>query len=119
MLKRCLNIIFLIGLPLFCLSQNMQLTDATEPKEIDSLKLKLLFTKDDSSRIMIMDHIGYRYIHLNVDSSLKYYYAALNLARRRSYTWGEARIMTSLSSVMDQQGKFPEALELLFKSIKI
>jgi len=119
MLKRCFNIIFLIGLQSLCLSQNKQLTDSTETEKIDSLKHQLLFTKDDSSRIIIMNSIGFFYIHLNVDSSLKYYNAGLNLARERSYAWGETRLMTSLSSVMEQQGKFPEALELLFKSLKI
>ena len=118
MLKRCLNIIFLSCLHLFCLSQK-PLIDSTQAKIIDSLKHQYLVAKNDSIRILILDNIGSSYLHLNVDSTLKYYNMALNLATDHSYTWGEARVMTSLSGVMNQQGKFSEALELLFKSLKI
>ncbi len=119
MAKRCLNIVFLIGLPLFCLSQNSQLGDSTNSKEINTFKQLVLLAKDDSSRIIALDRIGFFYERLNVDSSLKYYNAALSLATQKSYPWAEARVMAGLSGLMEHEGKYAEAFELLFKSLKI
>ena len=119
MLKRCLNIIFLIGLQSFCLSQNRQLTDSTGSEKIDILNHQLLQAKDDSSRIIALQRIGFFYERLDVDSSLEYYNTALHLARQKSYAWGESRLLASLSGVMEHQGKFADAFDLLFKSLKI
>jgi two-component system NtrC family sensor kinase len=119
MFKRCLPIIFLIGLQSFCISQNKRLTDLMETKRIDSVKRKLALAKDDSSRINAIQDIGFFFERLNADSSLKYYNTALDLARQKSYPWGEARILAGLSGLMEHQGKYAEAFELLFKSLKI
>ncbi|MEP7374743.1 MAG: ATP-binding protein [Chitinophagaceae bacterium] len=119
MMKRCLHIIFLLTLPMFCMAQNKQLSDASGNKGIDSLKRQLTGQHSDSSRIIIMNNIGFFYETLNADSSIKYYQGALDLARQRGYAWGEARLMASLSGTLRQQGKLAEALDLLFKSLKI
>ncbi|MGB3007951.1 MAG: ATP-binding protein [Chitinophagaceae bacterium] len=119
MFKRCFYITYFIFLPTFCLAQNKQLIDSGEPKTIADLKQQLILANDDSSRIFIMEGLGFYYEVLNADSSLKYTQAALAFAKERGYAWGEARLMASLSSVLRQQGKFAEALELLFKSLKI
>ena len=119
MLKRGLNIIFFIGLQLVCLSQNKQFTDSMKNNDIDRFRRQLLMAKNDSGRIVIMQAIGYYYETQNADSSLNYYNAALKLATEKSYAWAEAGIMASISGVMKQQGKLPEAFQLLFRSLKI
>ena len=93
--------------------------DSGETPKIADLKQQLILAKDDSSRIFILESIGFYYEVLNADSSLKYTQAALAYARKHSHPWAEARLMASLSSVLRQQGKFAEALDLLFKSLKI
>jgi len=90
-----------------------------ETKIIDTLKQQLILALDDSSRISIMEGLGFYYEPLNADSSVKYTRAALAYARKRSRHGDEARLMAGLSSVLRQQGKFTEALDLLFKSLKI
>jgi two-component system, NtrC family, sensor kinase len=116
-MNRRLYVIYLILMPALCLPQEKQVSGET--KKIDSLKQRLIMAKDDSSRIRIMGRIGFYYEALNADSSLKYTKAALAYARKRSRHGDEARLMAGLSSVLRQQGKFAEALDLLFKSLKI
>ena len=41
------------------------------------------------------------------------------MATQKSIPWAEARVMAGLSGLMENQGKFAEAFELLFKSLKI
>ncbi len=119
MFKRCLHVILLIGLPLFCLSQNDASFDSTQNQSLDSLQQKLRLAKDDSTLITAFERIGFFYARLNIDSSLKYFNTGLRLARQRSYAWAEARLLAGLSGVMEYQGKFAEAFELLFQSLKI
>jgi hypothetical protein len=58
MIKRCLNIILLIGLQLICFSHSKNLVDSTNNMQIDSLKQRLLIEKNDSLRIRIIQGIG-------------------------------------------------------------
>jgi two-component system, NtrC family, sensor kinase len=117
MLNRYLYITCLIFLPALCLAQEKQVSGET--KKIDTLKQQLITANDDASRISIMERIGFYYEALNADSSVKYSKAALAYARKLSRHGDEARLMAGLSSVLRQQGKFVEALDLLFKSLKI
>jgi two-component system NtrC family sensor kinase len=119
MFKKCLNIIFSTGIQFVCLSQNGELTDSISSKYIDSLKQQLHFIKSDSARMMIVERIGYFYEHLNIDSSLHYFNEALNIAKQHSYPWAEARVLAGISGVMEHQGRYAEAFELLFESLKI
>ena len=119
MIKKCLHIIFLVCLQVACLSQSSQLADSISRKKIDVLMQKLHQAKGDSARINVMEEIGFFFEHLDVDSSLKYFNVALGLARQHSYAWGEARLLAGLSGLMEHQGKYAEAFELLFKSLKI
>ena len=117
MLNRYLYITYLLFTPALCLPQEKQVSGET--KKIDTLKQQLITANDDSSRMSIMQGLGFYYEALNADSSLKYTQAALAYARKHSRHGDEARLMAGLSSVLRQQGKFAEALDLLFKSLKI
>ncbi|MGK2864699.1 MAG: tetratricopeptide repeat protein, partial [Chitinophagaceae bacterium] len=119
MIKKCIHIIFLIGLPTIGLSQGNQTNELTETERLDSLKHQLAWVKDDSSRIRILTDIGFVYEVLNADSSIKYTQAGLVLARQHGDASAEAVLMTNLGSVLRQKGKLAEALDLLFKSLKI
>jgi two-component system, NtrC family, sensor kinase len=119
MAKKIIHVIFLIGMHAVCLSQNKPLHDSTGGTKLNNLMQQLSRAKDDSSRIFALDRIGFFYQGLNVDSSLKYFNAALDLAKQKAYPWAEARVMAGLSGLMEHQGKYAEAFELLFKSLKI
>ncbi len=119
MIRSILFFIFLIGVQTAGWSQSLQHNITTETKTIDSLKRWLVAAKDDSSRIRIMQGIGFNYELLNLDSSLKYTQAGLVLARERSYAWGEAALMIDLATILREQAKLAESIDLLFKSLKI
>ena len=88
-------------------------------QKIDSLKYVLENAKDDTSRIQAMGRLGFFYQVLNIDSALKYCQAGIDLATRKGRNRDVANLMATLSGIMSQQGKFAEALDLLFKSLKI
>ncbi len=88
-------------------------------KKIDSLKFELANAKDDSSRIDAMNGLGFFYQVLNIDSALKYCQAGINLAKSKGRSRDVAKLTATLSGIMSQQGKFAEALDLLFISLKI
>jgi signal transduction histidine kinase len=119
MFRRSLHIIFLIVLPLFCLSQNGKPADSVNTHYIDGLHRQLVSAKDDSARMMIIERIGFFYENLNADSSLYYINEALNIARQKHYTRAEARTLATLSGLMENQGRYAEEFELLFQSLKI
>ena len=88
-------------------------------KKINSLKYELANAKDDSGRINAMAGLAFNYQVLNIDSALKYCHAGINLATRIGHTRDLTSLLATLSGIISQQGKFAEALELLFKSLKI
>ena len=92
---------------------------STNSKKIDSLKYVLGAAKNDSARIDAMGGIGFSYQVLNIDSAIKYTQAGIDLSIQKGYIQKEANLLATLSGIMSQQGKFAEALDLLFKSLKI
>ncbi len=117
--KICLHLILLIGLPSFCFSQNDADFNFNQNKNVNTLQQKLRLAPDDSTLIIGFQHLGFFYERINIDSSLKYLDAGLSLAKEKQYAWAEARLLAGLSGVMEHQGKFAEAFELLFQSLKI
>jgi signal transduction histidine kinase len=119
MLKKYLYTILLIGASLSCFSQNGPRIISANNKRLDSLRQKLALATNDSSRMMVIERIGFFYEHLNADSALHYLNRALSIARKKSYLQAEAEILASHSGLMEHQGKYAEAFELLFASLKI
>ena len=119
MIKKNIHIIFFIGLHSVCLAQNKPNIDSAGGKKINILMDQLFEAKNDSIRIIAFENLGFFYERVNVDSALNYYNKGLSLVRQKSYAWGEARLLAGLSGLMEHQGKYAEAFELLFKSLKI
>ena len=92
---------------------------AFENEEIDSLKDQLRLAKADTLRITILENLGFAYQRTNNDSSWKYGLASLELARKGGYVKREARALAGLSGVLREQGKFDEALDVLFQALKL
>ena len=90
-----------------------------ENKKIDSLKNALAAATDDSTRLGIIEYIGFNYTVLNLDSALKYTQAGLTLSKKYNYASSEVRLMVGLATIFREQGKLAESLDLLFKSLKI
>jgi signal transduction histidine kinase len=115
MLNKTILIFFLFFLHLFANAQDSLINS----KKIDSLKYVLATAKDDSIRIYTLSGLGFNYQVINIDSALKYTYAGISLAKQKGDFRNEANLLATLSGIMSQQGKFAEALDLLFRSLKI
>src|ERR1700710_854934 len=100
MIKRSIQIILLMALQTVALSQGKQSIKPIESGKIDSLKQKLAQANDDSTRLKILNLIGFAYEVLNVDSSMKYARTGLALAKKPGNGWAEAGLMTNLASVL-------------------
>jgi signal transduction histidine kinase len=100
-------------------SRNNKGIPLSESKAIDSLKDQLILAKTDTLRITILENLGFEYQRTNNDSSLKYGLASLDLARKGKYVKREARALAGLSGVLREQGKFAEALDVLFQALKM
>ncbi|MEO6820660.1 MAG: ATP-binding protein [Ginsengibacter sp.] len=119
MSKTFLIITFLLRLQTIGFSQNQELSNLSGQKALDSLQHKYQSAKNDSGRIIGLERIAFYYQPLNVDSSLHYYNKALSMTAKKSNGWAKARLLTGLSGVMENQGKYAEAFELLFTSLKL
>ncbi len=115
MLRKIIFFFFFLFLHFVVRAQDV----STDVKKINSLKYFLATAKDDSSRIKALGGLGFVYQVLNIDSALKYTQAGINLARQNGDFRNESNLLATLSGIMSQQGKFAEAFDLLFKSLKI
>ena len=115
MLNKTILIFFLLFLHFVVNAQD----SSTNSKTIDSLKYVLATAKDDSTKMNALGRLGFNYQVLNIDSALKYTYAGISLAKQKGDFRNEANLLATLSGIMSQQGKFAEALDLLFRSLKI
>ena len=110
------KLIFLLFLLHFGVDAQDKLVDS---KKIDSLKHVIANAKDNAARLDAMRRLGFNYQILNIDSALKYTKAGIHLARQIKSAKDEANLLATLSGIESQQGKFADALDHLFKSLKI
>ena len=88
-------------------------------KSMDSLKLLLQMSKDDTSRIIRMAAICRDYGYYNFDSAKKYGQTALELSKQNNYIRGEARSLYGLSTIYYWHGDIAYALELTLTGLKL
>ena len=86
---------------------------------IDSLKYQLTITKQDTSRVQIMNYLCGKYRENNSDSALYYGQSALFLSRKIKYPYGESRASVGLGFTYEIIGNLPKALDLYLKGLKI
>jgi signal transduction histidine kinase len=86
---------------------------------LDSLKEELVHATGDSMRMEFMSQIGFRYEFINIDSSLKYTQAALELAKRRRDISAEVALTIDMAAIFREEGKLAESLDTLLQSITI
>ncbi len=110
MIKRLIFIIFLALASSAGLAQN---------KEIDRLNHLLSFTKDDTSRVLLMSELSGAYIEINSDSAIAIARKAVDLSQQINFPRGEVRALTSQGIGLDAKGDLPEALKLYFQGLSI
>jgi signal transduction histidine kinase len=83
----------------------------------DSLKHELSQTKDDTSKVDLLDIIGWSFVFLDEDSAANYGREGLELAKQINYKTGEANCLDLLSFSLSLNGNFIGALDFGFKNL--
>jgi len=118
-MKQCLLIVILISTCSRLVAQSNQQTLRGEAEAIVSNKKKLAAATNDTTRSYLAGKLGLFYEGINTDSSLKYGRASLQLAEKSGYPHYISRALAGLSGILRQQGKFVEALDVLYKALAI
>ncbi len=91
---------------------------AQDPK-IDSLKLTLAQTKEDTTKIMLMDTIAWYYGFSDMDSSIDYARKAIERSQSNHYPYGQFWAYLRMSIAYTIFGDYAKALELQINSLRI
>ncbi len=118
-MKQYLLIIILISTCNALHAQSGQQTVQVETKIIDNYKRELSSATNDTTKSLLMGKLAVYYQSIDLDSSLKYGMKSLQLAERSGYPHYISRALAGLSGRLSQQGKFVEALDVLYKSLTI
>jgi two-component system, NtrC family, sensor kinase len=86
---------------------------------IDSLKYQLSMTKDDTSRILKLAHIGHHYGYQNFDSSIVYGQRALELLERNNFPRGKARVFFGMGCAYYIHGDISKALDTQLEGLQL
>ena len=101
----------LVMMPLISMSQN---------RSIDSLQQLLKSTKQDTSRVNILNKLSEEYDNnMSLDTAYKYANTALSLAKKISNLKGIAKALDNMGNVLSDQGKNDEALVKYLTSLGI
>ncbi|HET7118874.1 MAG TPA: ATP-binding protein [Hanamia sp.] len=85
----------------------------------DSLKHELSQTKADSSKVDLLDNIGWSFVFLDEDSAANYGRKGLEIAKQINYKTGEANCLGLLSFSLSLNGNFIGALDFGFKNLSL
>ncbi len=85
----------------------------------DSLKHELSQTKDDTSKVDLLDIIGWSFVFLDEDSAANYGREGLEIAKQINYKTGEANCLDLLSFSLSLNGNFIGALDFGFKNLSL
>jgi len=90
-----------------------------QANNIDSLYLQLNDTREDSSRIILLNKIGATLINKSPQNSLAYSQKALSLSKKEKYTSGSAEAYINIAKVYYNQKIYSKASEYYFNSLKL
>lgn len=91
----------------------------SQDQQIDSLKLELSASKEDTGRVLTMLRLKDIYDQLNLDSSVVYGQKALSLAENIKFSRVEVSILISLGRSKRRKGDISGALDLMYKALQI
>lgn len=110
-MKNILYILLLISVSVF--GENRQ-------KEIDSLRIILKTSKQDTARVNLLNAISENFISQDqYDSAIFFASQSQNLAQRLRFKSGESAALRRIGVSYSEQGELPKALEYFFQALKI
>ena len=89
------------------------------PQYRDSLKQKLIYAGEDSSKAELLGRIAFSYSFLNSDSAVYYEREALELSKKINYKIGEEYSLQGLCFSLSLSGNFAGALDFGMKALSL
>jgi tetratricopeptide (TPR) repeat protein len=86
---------------------------------IDSLKQVLQNEKRDSSRVLLLSQLSKLYLFNKPDTALVMSQQGLTLAKKISFSKGEAMSLNGIANAFTYTGNYPKALELHLAALKM
>jgi two-component system NtrC family sensor kinase len=118
-MKLIIKILLLILLPVFSTAQVNPLFIEPTEKEVDSLQWLVKHTNNDTIRMAALRECVLYYVEKNVDSAFYFIEQALPLAKKLQLKLREADVLDLYGVVLNQQGNYPKALQMLNEATKI
>ena len=87
--------------------------------ETDSLKKVLATTKEDTTRVLVLEGLSFAYQYSYPDTALHYAMEGLQLAKKINFLKGEGYCINALGNVYLGIGNYPRALQLYLEALKI
>ncbi len=85
----------------------------------DSLKQLLATSKEDTSRVLLLNNIARTYIYSKPDSAILLAVQALDLSQKIHFSKGEMLVLNVMGNVFVNTGNYPRALEVYLRGLKI
>ncbi len=86
---------------------------------INTLKQQLALEKQDTSRVMLLCEIGYKYRNFNADSGIIYIEQGFSLAKKIKFLRGEARALGLIGGSERVKGNLIQSLDMSYKCLDI
>jgi two-component system, NtrC family, sensor kinase len=90
-----------------------------QKKSIDSLRKLAADAKEDTTRALLLNELGGRYVKINPDSALLLSQQAMLLSRKSNFFKGEVKSLGNQAGVFVATRNFPKALNSYLSSLKI
>jgi len=87
--------------------------------EVQSLKLRVASTSNDTLRIGMLDSLALAYSEVDLDSSLYYADQEINLCQKLGYRLSEAFAMNNKGYALLNMGNYPNALRIFIAGLQI
>ncbi|MEO5947431.1 MAG: ATP-binding protein [Chitinophagaceae bacterium] len=118
-MKPLLKICLFLLLPVFAMTQQNPYAESWSDKQIDSLRIILQHTSNDTVRMRISRSMGWYYQERNRDSSLYFHEQELTLSRKLKLKLWEADALDQAGWVLSQLKNYPLSLQYFLDAIKI
>ena len=118
-MKSFMKILLLILLPAFSIAQQNAYWEEYTKEQIDSLRVVLQHTTNDTLRMAIARSFGFYYMEIKGDSALYFLDQQLKLAKQLKLKLWEADALDNIGFVLFRLTNYPRSLQAFIEGLKI
>jgi len=86
---------------------------------VDSLQRQIQITTNDTTKVNLLNSLGYYLTFIRQDSSIFYLGQSIELSEKINYPYGSYLGYVTLAFVLNTASNYPKAMEMALKSLKI